>query len=378
MHTLKQPFLIAALTAVLLPLHAPAATFTKACEVGGRSDVTIAAVGDIIFHNKLKRATNNYDFIRLWRDAIPMMKNNHVDILYGNYEGAVSYKGNEANRIQKVFKYHPKSLADLKQSGFDVLSTANNHALDAGVDGALTTIKEMRSNRLGYTGTRTPDQNANDVYTWATVQKAQGKEIAFIACTESTNGIRDSKGLVLMCNSKNMLKFVTQLSRAHDAVIVTPHWGSEGSRTLTSRQITMASNWALAGAAAILGSHTHLVGEVRSLPIKDSQGRLLREALVISSLGNIVSNQPANLYGKGTRPDFGVILYFGLTFTRNGATVSDYRFAPTVYDRSVDRLKVHGYNINSSAAVQYLTRHLPSRKILNSINALSSELVCQR
>jgi len=365
-------------SSIFLPLSWTPAQAQESCYLKNQSEITIAAVGDIIFHNRLKRSVGNQNFKAIWADVIPLLKSAQIDVLYGNYEGAVSYNDNDPAHVQKVFKNHPKTVADLKDSGFDIMSTANNHCWDAGNEGISNTLREFRRNGLASAGTRLANENPNSADTWSSILNVRGRRIAFLACTDPTNGYKDSRHLVLHCGSSQMTSFISTLARKADAVIVTPHWGQEGDRHLSAAQVKKATAWINAGAVAVIGNHSHLPGEARVIPVM-RQGRVEREALLVSSLGNFVSNQPPGIVGKGSRPDFGVLLYFGLSFGPNGASLSDYKFTPSVFDWPHVRVKLQGYNVNSKEAVSYVSRYMGASHLLSAsrTNRLDSALSCQ-
>ena len=52
------------------------------------------------------------------------------------------------------FNYHPSLIEDLRGSGFDVVSTANNHAADRGALGMDRTVEALRAGGIAFTGTR--------------------------------------------------------------------------------------------------------------------------------------------------------------------------------------------------------------------------------
>jgi len=173
------------------------------------------------------------------------------------------------------------------KSGFDVVSTANNHSLDRHALGVDRTIEELEKERLPYTGTRST-QNMDQP--WHTITQVKGRNIAWLACTFSTNGIPDKKSQVLPCyqNQKELIGLVQALSKDSDidAVIVTPHWGEEYQHQPQSSQITLGRQLIEAGATAVLGTHPHVVQPWEKYHAKDG-----REGFIIYSTGNFVSGQ---------------------------------------------------------------------------------------
>lgn len=290
--------LILALSLILVTTHARAQSCPRPSQ-----GLRINAVGDILVHKSLfeKAISQNDRFLGLWREIVPDLRD--ADITYGNLEGAVA--PGTAGRGQSVrdpgfvydttvysgtnflFNYHPYLLDDLKESGFDVLSTANNHSLDRGPLGADRTIEELTRRNLLWTGTR---HRQNAEATWHTVTTARGYNVAWIACTEMTNGMPDPHGQVLLCSSSVVTQLIERLSQSRNvsAVIVTPHWGPEYQTSATSGQKRKAREWAQAGATAIIGNHPHVLQPLEWL--ENGRGG---QTLVAYSLGNFVAGQAA-------------------------------------------------------------------------------------
>ena len=278
-------------------------TFKHACRAGDR--VTIVAVGDLLFHNRLNlqvfRKGGTYK--QFWRPVSKLIRK--ADLAYGNLEGPAAAgvsKGGRAvkdpgRRLDyrvygyrpplKLFNYHPSVVADLKTSGFDVVSTANNHSMDRGALGVEKTIDVLRRHRLAFTGTR---KRGDTKSPWSTVTRAKGLSVAWLACSYSTNGNPDRHNQTLQCfkHRKTVLKEIKRLARDPkiDAVMLTPHWGHENSHRPNSRQRKLARDAIEAGATAVLGAHPHVLQPWEKYVTKAG-----REGLIVYSMGNFISNQ---------------------------------------------------------------------------------------
>src|SRR4029079_9385040 len=151
------------------------------------------------------------------------------------------------------FNYHPSLIGALKDSGIDVVSTANNHALDRRWAGADRTIKNLKEAGLPFSGTR-PSTDANAP--WYTITESKGVKVAWVACSFSTNGIPDTKKQVLHCyeDKATLLSTIRGLKGRPeiDAVIVTPHWGVEYNHAPEQQEKNLAHEMLDAGALAIL------------------------------------------------------------------------------------------------------------------------------
>ena len=100
--------------------------------------VEILAMGDMIFHKPLvsnARVGDSYDFSIYFKNIEDDIKS--ADISLANFEGTINK--NKALSGFPRFNFPIQTVTGLKSVGFDVLTTANNHCLDTGVDGIFQT-----------------------------------------------------------------------------------------------------------------------------------------------------------------------------------------------------------------------------------------------
>ncbi len=190
-----------------------------------------------------------------------------------------------------MFNYHPSIVADLKRVGFDVLLTANNHAMDRYAIGADRTLEAIDAAGLRHTGTKHRGEMDKPWYAITPVVK-DGKtyNIAWLGCAYSTNGIPDRAHQVLLCykQRETVLSTVRKLAARSDiaAVILAPHWGIEYHHKPDKKQQALAHDALDAGATAVIGTHPHVIQPLEKYRTKDG-----RETLIAYSLGNFISNQ---------------------------------------------------------------------------------------
>lgn len=317
------------------PLSVPAATgplrFADACRPGTK--VTIAAVGDVLLHAGLQRQaySSPEGFSSLWKGVAPLFA--RADLAYANLEGpcadghTASGTARDPGRVfdgavyssYPQFNYHPSLIGALKDAGFDVLSTANNHSLDRRGRGADRTIENLVSAGMPFTGTRS---SADLEAPWHAMTEASGVKIAWLACTYSTNGIPDPKKQVLDCykDRQTVLSTIAALKDdpGVDAVVVTPHWGVEYAHSPSAPEKKLARDMLDAGATAVIGGHPHVVQPWEKHTTADG-----REGFILYSLGNFVSGQ------NGLARRSALVLYLGLTKGADGkVTVNGVRHAP--------------------------------------------------
>ncbi|MCB1521576.1 MAG: CapA family protein [Hyphomicrobiaceae bacterium] len=350
---------LASTVACLLPvLAAPVAradndrmTFRAGCLPGDRA--VVAAVGDLLFHNALQRqalvAKSNYQ--RFWKSLLPVLQG--ADATYANLEGtaaegvsptgrAVRDPGRRwdgsvygAGRLVLNYNYHPSLAVDLKESGFDVVSTANNHAADRGALGIDRTIATLDKAGIAHTGTRPRD--AAEDRPWHVETKVGDMTVAWLACTYSVNGNPDRFRQVANCyvDRDEIMSEIRWLAADPHiaAVILTPHWGGEQLARPFKSDRQYARDAIEAGAAAIVGAHPHVLQGWEKITASDG-----RDGLVIYSTGNFISNQVSDDQRTG------IVALIELTRDARGkAEVSAAGFIPTWVTRGkhrVDEMKI--------------------------------------
>jgi len=294
------------------PAASPMLTFTNACAAGQR--ITIAGVGDLLFHPELEREalTPTGSYRDFWKPVASVLAD--ADLTYGNFEGTaaegidtrlelVKDPGRAWNNSvytappsQLLFNYHPSIVGDLKASGFAVVSTANTHSLDRGPVGIDRTVANLEKGGLAFTGTRPRDATSHP---FSTITSAKGLNVAWLACTYATNGFPDRHAQVLYCFEQRdqVLAEIRRLvaEPTIDAVILTPHWGLEGSPTPEQRQRDLARDAIGAGASVVIGTHPHVLQPWERLTARDGH-----EGLVIYSTGNFISGQRRPMQRLGT------------------------------------------------------------------------------
>ncbi len=282
-------------------LSAPPAPTASA----GNRAITIRAIGDIVAHVPILKAayvsqSKTYDFSPMFQSIADSMAAADYTVL--NVDGPMpgrkfvnGYKG------YPQFNTPPYLLDALRDAGVDMLTLANNHALDAYFDGLKATIDNVEKARLDHIGTyRTQEE-----YDTPFVKEIGGIKVGFLNCATSTNGMAKKSdplasqfGLRMVSNS-NATKDIAALRAAGaEAVVVFMHWGEEYQREVTSQLKKMAKNLVAAGADVVVGGHQHVVLPSEWVEAKGADGSQ-RRGLVHYGLGNFLSDQRARYRDSG-------------------------------------------------------------------------------
>ncbi|AHZ85334.1 Capsule biosynthesis protein CapA [Bdellovibrio bacteriovorus] len=315
-------------------LAAPQVRFQTECQ-DGQERIGLSFVGDILVHEALYRAVVNgtQHFNQIWRRTDPLMTKAHFSV--GNLEGpaalGVDKRGKDHGDVGFIydevvysgsnfsFNYHPRILSDLYRSGYDLLTVANNHSLDRSWLGIDKTIRAARNVGIPTVGIRMSSERSGAFHHIASIG---GFRVAFLGCTEMSNGHKDSKDQVLFCykNPDKMVELIKNITSdsSVDALILLPHWGQEYKHSPDSRQKAFARRYLEAGVTAILGSHPHVLQPWEKYVTKDG-----RETLVAYSLGNFVAGQ------AGLARKTGLVVYLGLARTAGRVKIFGASYTPT-------------------------------------------------
>ena len=350
-------------------------TFEAGCGRGDRA--TIAAVGDLLFHKKLQFQAyrKNGTFKTFWAPVTPLLE--ATDFTYGNLEGPTAHGVSRnwrnvrdtgkrygavynAELTPMMFNVHPSVIGELVETGFDVVSTANNHAFDRGWLGINRTIENLEAGELAFTGTRKRDEEGRR---WSTVTRTNGFSIAWLACTFSTNGPLDRYDQVIRCYKQREQVLEEIAARAAepdvDAVILVPHWGVENSHKPLRRQRALARAALEAGAAAVIGTHPHVIQ-----PWEKHLTERGAEGLIVYSTGNFISNQRRLMERSG------IIAVLELVRREGGkAQVAAAGYVPTWV--AIDG-KGHRVTVNTGTGGWRRSALRQTRKILPAGNHVST------
>ncbi len=259
-----------------------------------KKDISIhmSVVGDIMCHStNFKDAydsnTKTYDFSHMFENVKQYLKD--ADITIGNLE--TTFAGSKRKYSGYPNFNTPEALGkNLKDIGVDVLATANNHCMDKGNSGLVSTLDYLDKYEISHMGTYRSQEEQNKIL----VKDVNGIKIAFLAFTYGTNGITIPKDKPYSVNliDKELIKKQIDLAKKEkvDVICVNMHWGLEYKLKQNSEQEDLANFLFKNGVDIILGSHPHVLEPMEKRKITLDDGST-KDGFVIYSLGNFVSGQ---------------------------------------------------------------------------------------
>ena len=295
---------------------------------------TMAITGDIMCHNTMYQdaynsSTKSYDFSYYFDDIKQHIQT--ADIAVGNLE--TTFAGSKVGYSGYPTFNTPEILAkNLKKVGFDVVSTANNHCMDKGYSGIVSTIDYLDEADLSHTGTFKSKEDQETIL----IKNVKNVNIAFLSFTYGTNGIPVPKDKSYAVNliDKDLIKKQIELAKKEnpDLICVSMHWGVEYQTTPNQEQKDLANFLFENGVDVILGNHSHVPQPMEKRTIKLDDGTT-KDGFVIYSLGNFMANQNYKYTSDSA--------ILKLQITKNGQTgkisIDTVTYTPTYFYKNTSK-----------------------------------------
>ena len=255
---------------------------------------SLCAIGDIMCHNTQYQDAYNsdsdsYDFSYVFDDISLYTKT--ADLCIGNLE--TTFAGKDRGYSSYPTFNTPDELAlNLKKLGLDVLTTANNHCLDKGIDGLNRTIDILNDADISHLGTYKSQEERDTVL----IKYVKGLKIAFINYTYGTNGITvpsDKTYCVNLIDNDLILKDINSAKEQNaDIIVACMHWGTEYNTSPSSSQKETADFLFKNGVDIVLGGHPHVLQPMEKRTVMLDDGTT-KDGFIIYSLGNFMADQNA-------------------------------------------------------------------------------------
>lgn len=282
--------------------------------------VKMAVVGDIMVHDyqyeeAYDAATGEYDFMHNFQDVKKYFAGN--DLVIGNLE--LTFGGTDRPYASFPCFNTPDSFLDaVKDAGFDLLTTANNHSMDTGKAGLLRTLDKLDEYGIEHFGTYRSQEERDTIF----YKEVNGLKFAFLSYTYGTNGIPvPDDYLVNLIDGGQMVDDIKEARKNADVVVVLPHMGNEYETEPRNIFVSWADEMFAAGADIVLASHPHVLQRMEYRKVNHGDGE--HDGFIIYSLGNFISSQ--------TTPPRNASIVLHLTVEKVGnapANVTEVSFVP--------------------------------------------------
>ena len=286
-------------------------TFIYSVTLFAQERITLLFVGDLMQHDaqiKSAKTTSGYDYTDCFKHVKEEIT--QADIAVANLEVTL---GGKPYRGYPSFSAPDEFLHAVKDAGFDVLLTGNNHCLDRGSRGLERTILMLDSLDFASAGTYINEAQRRERY--PLLVEKNGFRIVFLNYTYGTNGLEPVPPRIVNYIDKKKMKEDIAVARRMrpDAIIACMHWGIE-YRLLPQKAEKDLVDWLLAqGVDHVIGSHPHVL---QPIEVKKDVHTPAKH-LVVYSLGNFISNMSKENTDGGAMVRLELIKYFDIVQMRS-------------------------------------------------------------
>ncbi len=207
-----------------------------------------------------------------------------ADIAFVNLEAPLTARG-EAAAKDFVFRGPPEGAQGLAEAGVDIVSLANNHALDYGFQGLKDTWLALNEAGILHVGS---GESVAQAYGPVFIER-KGVRIAFLAYVStppdsgtgfdpsSWQATADKPGVAWLA-PETVAADVAAAKRQADVVVVSMHTGNEYQEAVSVSQAAAAHSAIEAGASLVIGHHPHVLQGIESY----------KWGIIAYSMGNFV------------------------------------------------------------------------------------------
>lgn len=265
------------------------ATVTTTVAPEPKGTAKIAFAGDTTQSDVFAEATS-------WRNMkYPFEDVNDIfmgaDISFVNLETCVSDRGESEKKEGYGFQTPPEYLQVYTEAGIDIVSVANNHVRDYGMEALDDTFRNLTNNGLAYIGAGRNVAEAEKMV----IYEVDGLKIGFTALNminmDYTWYVRDDRAginCIDFAECEEYLSLISEYDKQCDVLFVSVHWGVEYTNAITEEQEAFGHMLCDNGADIILGHHSHTLQ-----PVEYYNG-----SMIFYSLGNFLFYKMDDEAGK--------------------------------------------------------------------------------
>jgi len=285
--------------------------------------VTLVAVGDVMLGRTISDGVRGFGPPYPFELVADILR--QADVTFVNLESPLAEGGEPASK-DFVFQGPPEAARGLAEAGIDIVSLANNHALDYGLSGLAGTRAALESAGVAYVGAGDSEAVARS----PRIIERNGLRLAFLAYVntprDSVSGFdvagttaTDDRPGVAWATPEAVTAHVAAAAAQADIVIVSLHAGLEYQELPSDLQVAVAHAAIDAGARLALGHHPHVLQGIERYG----------GGLIIYSLGNFIFDFDSMDYAQPGLPS-ALSAVLQVELTREGLV--DCRLLPIAID----------------------------------------------
>ncbi|MCI8430314.1 MAG: CapA family protein [Lachnospiraceae bacterium] len=289
------------------------------------SEVLFSFAGDVMFSDHYTSAYDQYGISAVADDKM-LSAMRDSDLFMLNEEFPFSLQGEAMEDKQYTFRTDPRYVSIFQDLGVDMVSVANNHALDFGMDAFCDTLDTLKQAEISCIG---GGYNITEASAPATCE-VNGQTFAVFAATRVSPSYdwyaTDSQPGMFQTYDPSMLNAaIAEADGQYDHVVVFIHWGIERNEYPEDYQRSLAKGYIDAGADLVLGCHPHIL-----------QGfEYYKDVPIVYSLGNYLfgSRDGDTLLLQAVFPDDGAMEIRLLPCRRQNGILSAIEDPSALYRR---------------------------------------------
>jgi poly-gamma-glutamate synthesis protein (capsule biosynthesis protein) len=219
------------------------------------SEIEVFIGGDFYGGNRVENIINKKEYSFLFGSLINSIKSADISIV--NLESPLfSHTLRPIDKTGPALKSNINVIDALEFAGFNLLTLANNHILDYGLEGLNSTIELIKTSKLDYVGVGESIIEARNI---KYIEK-KNKKIAVLNFCESEWSIATkSSGGAAPLDIIDNYKDIVEAKQNSDYALVIFHGGVENHNLPSSSLKKTLRFFVEAGADAIICHHTHSV-----------------------------------------------------------------------------------------------------------------------
>lgn len=244
-----------------------------------KNSINLLFGGDVMLDRGVKNSVNknfNGDYSALFKNLDILRKS---DITFINLEGPASDQGVDKKNLYS-FRMNPSIIPVLKGAGINIVSLANNHMGDWGINAFIDTLARLKENEILYTGGGINKKEAEQPI----IIEKYGMKIGYLAFSDvGPNGMASDENTagILLANNPRFKEIISTAEKQVDYLIVAFHFGEEYKTIHNKRQENLAHAAIDNGAKIIIGTHPHVMQDVE----------VYKDGFIAYSLGNFIFDQ---------------------------------------------------------------------------------------
>lgn len=251
----------------------------------GNTEAILVFVGDVVPGRSMEAQLARYGPAYPWQGLDPLIA--EADLAVANLECVLTTQGRPLNKSYLI-RAHPHWGETLVEAGFDLVTLANNHALDYGPPGLEETLSTLEALDVGAVGAGSSQAAARRPALF-TLKEVRVAVLAYAAARWNGSADVPATDRLAWAEPAAVQADVRAVRDQADLIVVLLHAGKEYASTPSPDQVAVAHAAIDAGADLVVGHHPHVTQTVERYG----------DGLIVYSLGDALFDIPRQAAMQG-------------------------------------------------------------------------------